>query len=395
MFGKLLIIILLILLLAAGIAGFVFYRKNLSGIWSAITPPSSDIAQTINNATNNPGENTTNFPLQIPPNMTLSVFARDLVAPRVMVRDPIGNILVSITSEGKVIGINSDGSKKVTVASGLVSPHGLAFLCHNQCQLYVAESNQVSSYDYDANSMSISNKKKILDLPGGGFHFTRTILFNNNNQLLVSIGSDCNVCDEKNPQRAAIWIADSDGSNFKPYATGLRNSVFMETNPTTGDIWATEMGRDYLGDDLPPDEINIIHEGKNYGWPRCYGKNNHDTNFDPKGPLDTCSETEPSFVDLPAHSAPLGLTFWQNSLLVSYHGSWNRTTPTGYKIVKITGDCITKSDSKGACKIEDFVSGWLNGAGGATGRPVDLLVDGKKLFISDDKAGVIYQLTQK
>ncbi|HEX6976730.1 MAG TPA: PQQ-dependent sugar dehydrogenase [Patescibacteria group bacterium] len=394
MLGKLLVIILLVLLLAGGIAGFIFYRKNFSGIWPAVNPPSSDITQAINTATNNPGENNSNFPLQIPANMTLTIFAKDLVAPRVMVRDQSGNILVSITSEGKVVGISADGSKKTTIVSGLTQPHGLAFLCHNQCSLYIAETNQVNSYDYDATSMSVSNKKKILDLSGGGFHFTRTILFNNKNQLLVSIGSDCNVCDEKNPQRAAIWIADSDGSNFRPYATGLRNSVFMEANPNNGEVWATEMGRDYLGDDLPPDEINIINDGKNYGWPRCYGKGNHDTNFDPKGAIDSCNETEPSFIDLPAHSAPLGLAFWQNSLLVSFHGSWNRSTPTGYKVVKITGDCITKSDSKASCKIEDFITGWLK-PGGAVGRPVDLLVDGKKIFISDDKSGVIYLLTQK
>jgi len=147
------------------------------------------------------------------------------------------------------------------------------------------------------------------------------------------------------------------------------------------------MGRDLLGDDMPPDEINIIEEGKNYGWPVCYGKNIHDTDFDHntyvRNPCMEPFET-PSHIDIPAHSAPLGLAFYKNDLLVAYHGSWNRSVPTGYKIVKMNLDANGNYLGQ-----EDFISGWLQ-EGNALGRPVDILADRGRIFISDDKAGVIY-----
>jgi len=174
----------------------------------------------------------------------------------------------------------------------------------------------------------------------------------------------------------------------------------MARSYVDGKIWATEMGRDGLGDNTPPDEINIIEKGKNYGWPICYGKNIHDTNFDKKtyirNPCMVPLET-PSYVDLQAHSAPLGLDFvpeegwpesyWYN-MLVAYHGSWNRSIPTGYKIVRIN------MDSKGKyLGTEDFITGWLTADGKKLGRPVDIKVSpGGTAYISDDQAGVIYRL---
>lgn len=183
-------------------------------------------------------------------------------------------------------------------------------------------------------------------------------------------------------------------------ARGLRNSVFFTWHPVTQKLWATEMGRDNLGDNTPPDEINIIEEGKTYGWPNCYGKNIHDSEFDKKVYVrNPCMEPfeTPSTIDIPAHSAPLGLAFipsnsdwpkeyWGN-LLVAYHGSWNRSTPTGYKVVRHKFN--EKGDYQG---VEDFITGWLTPKG-ALGRPVDILVrpDGT-LYLSDDKAGVIYKI---
>jgi hypothetical protein len=171
----------------------------------------------------------------------------------------------------------------------------------------------------------------------------------------------------------------------------------MNLHPVTGEVWATEMGRDWLGDDLPPDEINIIGEGRDYGWPICYGKNIHDAEFDKKVyARDPCADKTPSFIDIPAHSAPLGLAFFPeegwpeeywHDLLVAYHGSWNRSVPTGYKIVRY------HLDSRGNyLGEEDFITGWLTPAG-AVGRPVDILIQpGGKLYISDDRAGLIYKV---
>jgi len=266
--------------------------------------------------------------------------------------------------------------------SGLNQPHGLAF---HGGKLYVAETNAVSVYDYDGKA---TNRKKIIDLPGGGLHFSRTIGFGPDGKLYIALGSTCNVCVESNPLRAKILVANADGTNLKVFASGLRNAVFFIWKDQT--MWATVMGRDYLGDDLPPDTIDIIREGKNYGWPYCYGKQVWDKTFDAsQKAADFCKTTEPSFIDYQAHSAPLGLAFYKNDLLVSMHGSWNRTAPTGYKIVRF------KFDDKGKyLGTEDFISGWLVN-GGALGRPVDLLFDDKgNLFISDDKAGVIYKVSQ-
>lgn len=374
-----------------------FWWQNLRGVGPAFKPSPEDIS-----------ENATDLPLKLPSGFSISIFAKDLGAPRVMSYDPVGNLVVSIPSEGKVVALpdrNADGAadEVITVIDGLNRPHGLATRCTERCEFYVAETDKVAVYDYDEKNLKAINPRKIIDLPGGGNHFTRTLLFMpapQDHRLLISVGSSCNVCEESDWRRAKILSANADGSALKEFAKGLRNAVFMAIHPVTGKIWATEMGRDLLGDDLPPDELNIIEEGKNYGWPICYGKNIHDIDFDKKtyirNPCEAPFET-PSHIDIPAHSAPLGLAFfpeegwpeeyWHN-LLVAYHGSWNRSTPTGYKIVRY------KLDEQGNyLGEEDFITGWLTGSG-ALGRPVDILIQpGGVIYISDDKAGVIYKVT--
>lgn len=376
---KLVLIGVLLLTTAIVMKGGRFYWHNLRGIGPATSKPSQDISKLLE-----PGQNQTNFPLKIPPGFSLSVLARGLDKPRVLVLDTHGNRIVSIPSQGRVVALKNI----VTVVENLNEPHGLAF--RNE-KLYIAETDQVSVYDYDQKTFKAKNKLKILDLPNEGGHSTRTLLIKDN-QLFVSIGSSCNICKESDNRRAAILTADLNGNNVRNYATGLRNAVFMKEHPKTGEVWVTEMGRDLLGDDIPPDEINIVKVGKDYGWPYCYGKQITDP-FN-KNQKD-CQQTEPSYIDLQAHSAPLGLAFipdnwpeeYRDDMLVSFHGSWNRSIPTGYKIVRI------KLDSGGKYEgTEDFITGWLQG-NQVLGRPVDLLFDNQgNLFISDDKAGVIYLL---
>lgn len=384
------------------------YQKGIEGVGPALFKPPEDITKILN---------TTGMPLSLPPGFSIAIFAKELGAPRVLAFDPSGNLVTSIPAEGRIVALpdeNHDGvaDRVITIVEGLRRPHGLAFKCDirregvGQCKIFIAEEDAVSVFDYDWLTMSGTHKKKIIDLPWGGNHVTRTLLFlppPNDHKLLISVGSTCNVCHESDPRRATILVANDDGTGLKEYAKGLRNAVFMTVNPFTTNVWATEMGRDWLGDDLPPDEINIIEEGKNYGWPICYGKNMHDTNFDRnmyiRNPCEEPFET-PSAIDLPAHSAPLGLAFieaydWIDSwpeeyianLLVSYHGSWNRSNSTGYKIVR------HKFDTHGTyLGEEDFIAGWLTKEG-ALGRPVDLLFNqAGTLFISDDKAGVIYRV---
>lgn len=362
------ILIIVGLLVFLSFVGFFVWR-NFKGTLPAILPPKEDISQIIERA--KPGENNTVLPLKIPDGFSISIYAKNLPSARDLTFTPNGDILVSETSEGKVVVVTNNQNK--IVLSGLERPHGITF---NGNKLYVAETNGVYTYDYDSLTNTASNKRKIVELPSNGFHFTRSILIRND-RIYISTGSDCNVCIEGDQRKATISSANLDGSDFKSYATGLRNSVFLTLNPYTNDIWATEMGRDNLGDDTPPDEINIIREGGFYGWPYCYGSKIHDNTFDKNNSFDCSSSIRPE-IEIPAHSAPLGLAFYGSDLLVSFHGSWNRSIPTGYKIVRIHNGLI-----------EDFITGWLTG-NQALGRPVDILTRGNNIYVSDDKAGLIY-----
>lgn len=253
-------------------------------------------------------------------------------------------------------------------------------------------------YLWDEERLEATFEKVLFGFPAGVRHTTRTIAFNNQGQMFVSIGSTCDVCFEQHPWHGTVIVSDQEGNNPRVFAKGLRNAVFITTQPETDELWATEMGRDFLGDDLPLDEINIILEGRDYGWPRCYGQQIQDQKFDPSGQAAIfCQTTQASTYDLQAHSAPLGLAFinspqfpdaWQGDLLVAYHGSWNRSVHTGYKVVRLT---IENNQIIGE---EDFLTGFLQGSS-ALGRPVDLLFDQSgQLFLSDDQAGTIYQITK-
>lgn len=377
--------------------------------------------------------------LSVSDGFKIDIFAEGLNGPRVIVFDSKGALLVSETKNGRVVLVeDTDGngksdSKKI-ILDGLNSPHGLDFYKDPRTgvtYLYIAESNQVTRYVYDINKLEITNKnsgQNIASLPDGGRHFTRTIAFGPNfrgkpilegareketlssTKLYISVGSSCDVCVEQSWKRAAILESDPSGSFTAEFAGGLRNSVFFTFHPKTKEIWATEMGRDNLGDDLPPDEINIVKVAgpenkfgaRRYGWPFCFGDQVKDTKFeyDAIGRADLsddCSTTEKPVIKIPAHSAPLGLAFvtadnWPNrfkhNLLVAYHGSWNRSAPTGYKVVRFRVD-----QSGNVSETSDFITGWLNGKN-VLGRPVDLKFgpDGA-LYLTDDFTGRIYRVT--
>lgn len=396
-------------LAASALWAALFYWKNLRGIGPALGSPPADIIDLIERSDRaelppgkgplSAGKNETPFPLTLPQGFSISIFAKDLPGARVMTIDRLGNMWVSQTSEGVVTVLeiqNGVVANQYSSIRNLNKPHGLAFDPDNPLMLYVAEEDKISRVP----TYSDGSLTKKIDLPKDGGHFTRTIEFGPDGQLYVSIGSSCNVCNERDERRAKIFTMSRDGSNFAEFARGLRNAVFFDWHPVTGELWATEMGRDLLGDDVPPDEVNIVKEQGNYGWPICYGKNVHDTEFD-KNTYVRAPCTEPfefgSYIDIPAHSAPLGLAFipetaawpeeYWNDLIVAYHGSWNRSSPTGYKLVRF------KLDRQGNVEgVEDFVTGWLTPAG-ALGRPVDILVTPEgTMYVSDDKAGVIYEI---
>ena len=339
--------------------------------------------------------------INLPDNFEIDVFASDLgksfnfPGPNKGVRFMkfYKDILfASMPSAGSIVALpdkNKDGKadEVIKVVDGLNRPHGIAFLDN---YMYVANEDSVIKAKIKEDlTADISTKEYITDLPKGG-HWTRTIRIKDNN-LYISIGSSCNVCIEDDERRASILKCNLDFGKCDIYARGIRNAVGFVFHPITNEMYATENSRDWLGDDFPPDEINIIKQGEHYGWPFCHGKNMPDPEFGDGN----CNSREPSFIDLQAHSAPLGLAFnfgnnfpeeYKGNLFVAYHGSWNRKVPTGYKIVRI--DMATK-------QAHDFATGWLQG-NSVLGRPVDVIFDKEGImYVSDDNAGVIYRIWYK
>jgi len=346
-----------------------------------------------------PKQETVNF-IELPENFKVEVFADNLggskfstpgpnPGPRMlMLKDDI--VFVSVPKQGEVIAFKTKNNKvdeRKIFISNLKNPHGLAYY---QDWIYIAEEDRVIRVkDVNKDNVAdIETLEELTKLPAGS-HWTRTIkIFDNS--LFISIGSVCNVCFEKDEKRATIQKCELDGNNCKTFASGLRNSVdFLKYN---GKIYASENSRDMLGNNIPPDEINIIEEGKNYGWPLCYGKQIHDSEFDKNIYIrNPCEDTEPSFIDLPAHVAPLGLEVYQgtkfpeeykNKLFVAYHGSWDSDDPVGYKLVYI--DLNTK-------ETKDFATGFLS-ALTVKGRPVGIINFNNDLLVTDDNAGKIYRI---
>lgn len=332
----------------------------------------------------------------LPPGFNIEVYASGLRGPRFMALSPGGVLFVSLLLEGEIMALpDKDGDgradKAITFAEGLDRPHGLAFRAGF---LYVAETGRVLRlWDKDADLRADGRETIVREIPPGGGHWTRTLGFGPDGGLYVSVGSSCNVCEEDDERRATILRFNPDGSGGRIFAQGLRNAVGFRWHPRTGELWATENGRDWLGDDLPPDELNRVREGGHYGWPYCFGQRVPDPEYEMAS---FCRKTVPAAFEFQAHSAPLGLAFYtgdmfpreyRGDLFVAFHGSWNRTVPTGYKVVRVR--------FKGGEPIEqeDFATGWLV-EGKAWGRPVDLLVgrDGA-LYLTDDRGGRIYRIT--
>src|SRR6058998_691278 len=328
--------------------------------------------------------------LYVPRGFTVNLFAEGLNGVRYLALGPGGAVYASLPGGGQIVRLvdaNRDGvadAPAQVVLSGLNAPFGITFRGDT---MYFAEETAVKRLDPGA----ATPVTLVSDLPGGG-HITRTIVFGPDNALYLAVGSSCNLCDDPLP-RAAVTRYHLDGTGPHTFATGLRNSVGLAFHPTTGELWANNNDRDYLGDNLPPEHLNILKDGKWYGWPQCYlpGKPN------PEYPGFDCSGVEPPAITDTAHSAPLGLAFYtgtmfpaayQGDAFMTYHGSWNRSVPTGAKVVRV------RVQSGRPTAIEDFVTGWQLANGSRWGRPVGLLVmpDGA-LLVSDDGGGRIWRVT--
>ncbi len=379
------------------IIGGILAKKFVGDVRPVVIPTGQDIAAKLNPKGNASGQGERVDFLKVPDGYQARYFAKNLDNARDFELSPGGVLVVSLTGPGQVVALpdqNKDGvaDENKVLLSGLSRPHGLVFY---KDWLFVAEETRVTRYFWDEQKVEAKIDRRILDLPKGGNHFTRDLVFNSKGELFVSLGSTCNVCVEKHEWLAAVVKTNENGETPKLFAKGLRNSVFLTVNPKTDEVWAGDMGRDLIGDDRPKEEINIIREGRDYGWPYCYEERVHDNDFDPENRR-SCGETEPPVYGYQAHSAPLGITFidsplfpddWQGDLLVSYHGSWNRSAPVGYKIVRfdVSGNSISGES--------DFISGFLKGST-AEGRPVDIVLTEEAAYISDDKAGAVYRLTR-
>ncbi|MDQ1284410.1 MAG: hypothetical protein QG620_758 [Patescibacteria group bacterium] len=343
--------------------------------------------------------------LNLPDGVTVSVFAAGLGSARAMAFSGEGNIFVTDLS-GKVLLLrdaDKDGAAEeiITVDQNLQNPHGVELFENN---LYVGEEHQVVAYR-NINEEGKYQSKEILitNLPSGAGHATRTVKIGPDRKIYVHVGSSCNVCEETDERRATILRYNLDGSFDRIIGAGLRNTVgFTFKNTSTGfELWAVDNGRDRIGDNIPPEEANLVYvsgqeETKNFGWPYCYGRGIANPEY--PGRADYCqNQTEFPRYEMQAHSAPLGVAFAPDNfskelsgdMIISFHGSWNRSEPTGYKVVRID------PDGSGG-QAEDFITGWRDANGQVWGRPVDVKFSAEgDLFISDDLAGAVYRIRSK
>jgi len=340
-------------------------------------------------------------PLVVASGLHIKYFAK-VPGARVMAMGPDGAVYVSVAGDNKVVRVwdaNGDNvaDSSRTVVSGLNDPSGLAF---HKGFLYIANTNGVVRAQLDNEGKLVGAVTPVNSLPGGGGHSTRTIVFGADSAMYVTVGSTCNLCIESDSERASVVRFNEDGSNGRVFARGLRNAVGIAVNPTTHKLWVSQNERDDIQPDhqnLPPEEINILEDGKDYGWPYCYSYNGAPVPNPEYHDAERCATTVTAALEMQAHSAPLGMRFldkatklpddYRSDLLLAFHGSWDRTQPTGAKVVRVhvSGGLPVS--------VEDFVSGWQRADGSRWGRPADVEVykDGSVL-ISDDQSGSLYRV---
>jgi glucose/arabinose dehydrogenase len=338
--------------------------------------------------------------IKLPPGFKISVFAEVPGARSIAICKPLNTIYVG-SRQGPLHAVRDkdrDGTAEEVIqkADDLNVPNGVA--CQDSL-LYVALQDKVVVWDVPAEfdmAIPFAPLLKTLKegLPNEFLHGWRYAKFGPDRKLYVSIGAPCNIC-AVDGLKGTIIRMDPDGSDVEVVATGVRNSVGFDWHPVTGELYFTDNGADGMGDDVPPDELNRVTEiGKFYGFPYFGGKGVRLTGFEEKSPPET---PVPPALELAPHAANLGIHFYRgkqfpdeykNSAFIAQHGSWNRTVPDGYRIVRVTFD--DKGNPTGS---EPFAEGWLTDAG-ADGRPVDIaeLPDGS-LIVSDDYANLIYRIS--
>jgi glucose/arabinose dehydrogenase len=289
-----------------------------------------------------------------------------------------------------------NGGKSVArrvLLDDLDRPHGLDI---RSGWLYVAESDAIGRVRLDKSQSKVEGdyRRIVIGLSGNGNHWSKTVRIGPDGYMYVSQGSTCNVCIEDDPRRAALMRFKPDGADGQIIANGLRNSVGLDWAPWDNALYAAENGRDLLGDDTPPEELNRIVPGAFYGWPFVHGFGVIDPEFGKDQDQRIATSIAPVH-GFRAHNAPLGIRFlrkpargYERSALVALHGSWNRSRPDGYKVVSL------HFAADGKIEERDFLTGFLTDSG-VVGRPVDVAEDmSGVIYVSDDYAGVIYRIAQ-
>ena len=329
--------------------------------------------------------------ITLPPGFRIEVYAADVPNARQMALGPGGVVFVGSRAEGKVYAVAD--RRAYVLASGLDQPSGIAF---RDGALYVAAVSRILRFRDVARDLAHPPKPEVVSdaYPSDAHHGWKFIAFGPDGRLYVPVGAPCNICAPPGPLHATITRIDLAGGRPEVVARGVRNSVGFDFDPASGDLWFTDNGRDYLGDEQPPDELNHLTKvGEHFGFPFCHGNAIRDPEYNAGR---SCAEFTPPARELGPHVASIGMRFYtgrmfpekyRGGIFIAEHGSWNRSTPIGYRVT------FVKIENGRATSYEPFASGWLKGSV-ASGRPADVLVmpDGA-LLVSDDKAGRLYRIT--
>jgi glucose/arabinose dehydrogenase len=343
----------------------------------------------------------TEMPLELvklPPGFKIDIYATGIPNARSMALSPRGSLFVGTRKAGNVYAVldpNGDfrADEVVILAKDLNMPNGVAF---RNGSLYVAEVNRILRYDNIEKQIHFPPKPVIVNnsLPRDQHHGWKYIAIGPDEMLYVPVGAPCNICKKEDPRYSTIMRMKLDGSGLEIYAHGVRNTVGFDWHPLTQELWFTNNGRDWMGDDLPPDTLHHAPgKGLHFGFPYCHAGDIPDPKY---GKMRQCNEFAIPALKLDPHVAPLGMKFYtgsmfplqyRNRVFIAEHGSWNRSVPIGYRIT------MAVFDKNRTPRYETFAEGWLQN-NNAWGRPVDILVmkDGS-LLVSDDRAGAIYRIT--
>ncbi len=338
--------------------------------------------------------------ISLPPGFKIEVFSDAVPNARQIALSPSGTMFVGTrVRERRVYAlVDKDrdwkADKVFDAATNLDLPSGVAF---HDGALFVAAGSRLLRFDNIEKDLANPPRPTVLtsNLPSERHHGWRHIKFGPDGRLYMPIGIPCNVCEREAPF-GHILTMDADGGNWRSHAKGIRSVQSLAWHPETRELWFADIGRDGMGDDVPPEEINrVTGPDQNFGSPYCHAGTVPDPQFGSKAP---CSKFVAPVATLQAHSTPLGITFYagsqfpekyRNRLFIAEHGSWERSQPVGYRISTITFDADGKPTA-----YEIFAQGWLDNGGDYWGRPTDLLVapDGS-LLVSDDFAGAIYRIS--